>query len=107
MRLALVVMTCVLVGHAEAAKPAKQKTSAGAAHFAGDLDFAIVGTAVQLTARGEGKSGPWGDVVAEAIWSPPLANVLALLAGEIDELTINTGTFRAAFSNGDTLAGTL
>ena len=91
-----------------ATQPAKTRTTAGVAFVAGKLSFAIVEDRVQLTARGEGWSSPWGDVVAaEATWSPTIDNVMALLAGQIDELSIATGTFAAEFASGDTVSGTI
>jgi hypothetical protein len=78
------------------------------AFVAGKLEFAIVDDTVRLTARGAGWSSPWGEVAAaEATWSPTVDNVMALLAGQVDELSINTGTFAVEFANGDTIAGTL
>ena len=109
-RAAFVAVACTLLltGDAGAAKPAaKRKTTAGAAFFAGDLTVAIVDNTVQLTARGVGRSNPWGAVVAEAKWSPAVERVMELLAGQVDELTINTGTFSAEFEEGDTITGTL
>ena len=112
-RFALVAIACALLmaGDAAAAKPGSPKTTkttAGAAILAGDLSFAVIDDRVQLTARGTGVSGPWGEVVAaEAIWSPAVDNVLALLAGQVDELSIATGTFAVEFADGDTITGTL
>jgi hypothetical protein len=95
-------------GTGAATQPATTRTTAGVAFVAGKLSFAIADDRVHLTARGDGWSGPWGDVVAaEATWSPTIDNVMALLAGQIDELSIATGTFTAEFSNGDTLGGTI
>ena len=93
---------------AAATQPAKTRTTAGVAFVAGKLSFAIADDRVHLTARGDGWSSPWGDVVAaEATWSPTIDNVLALLAGRLDELSIATGTFSAEFSSGDRLGGTI
>src|SRR5688572_18896041 len=97
MRAVWVVMACAIIaGDANAGAPAKKPkthTSAGVAFFAGDLSFVVVGDRLQLTASGVGQSSPWGGVVAQATWSPTIDDALALLAGQIDELTINTGTF--------------
>ena len=109
-RAALVVIVCAMVGSAEAARPPKATTTRTVrtvALFAGDLAFVIDGDTVRLTARGDGRASRLGGVSAEATWSPAIDNVLALLAGQIEELTINTGTFSAEFDSGDTISGTL
>ena len=111
--LVLVGIACaaLLIGDTAAAPPPlvpKSQTTADVAFVAGDLTFAINGNTVQLTARGVGRSSPWGEVIrAEATWAPAIDNVLALLAGQIDELTINTGTFAVEFADGNTVHGTL
>jgi hypothetical protein len=113
--LVLVSIACALLVGDTAAAPrpplphtAKTRTTAGVALVAGHLGFAVNGNTVQLTARGVGRASPWGEViVAEATWAPAIDNVLALLAGQIDELTINTGAFAVEFADGDTVEGTL
>jgi hypothetical protein len=113
--MAFLVMSCALVAGdatATAAPPAangrKTKTTAGVALVAGKLEFAVVDETVQLRARGSGWSSPWGAVVAaEAAWSPSADKIMALLAGQIDELTINAGTFAVEFANGDTVGGAI
>jgi hypothetical protein len=109
MRLAFLVMLWVPVAAGDAAaKGPNTKTSAGVAFVAGKLEFAVVDDTVRLTARGSGWSSPWGDVVAaEATWSPTVDKVMAFLAGQLDELSIATGTFAVEFANGDTLDGTI
>jgi hypothetical protein len=109
MRLAFLVMLWVPVAAGDAAaKRPNTKTSAGVAVVAGKLEFAVVDDTVRLTARGSGWSSPWGDVVAaEATWSPSVDRIMALLAGQIDELTINTGTFAVEFANAGTVGGTI
>ena len=110
MRAALVAMTIALLAGdaAAAAKASKTRTTAGVAFIAGKLEFVIVDDTVRLTARGNGWSSPWGDVVAaEATWSPTVDKVMAFLAGQLDELSIATGTFSAEFASGDTVSGTL
>src|SRR4051812_11074428 len=110
----LVGLGCMLIsgdawapGAGVGGRAATQPT-AGVAFVAGKLSFAIADDRVHLTARGDGWSSPWGDVVAaEATWSPTLDNVMALLAGRLDELSIAAGTFSAEFSSGDTLGGTI
>jgi hypothetical protein len=111
-RAALVAIACALLLAGDPAEAKRRgterKTTAGVAILAGDLTFAIVGENVRLTALGSGRSSPWGDIVAaEATWSPAVDGALALLAGEVDELTINTGTFDVEFGDGDTITGTL
>ena len=111
--LVLVSIVCALLVGDTAAAPrlpdaARARRTAGVAFVAGELSFAVSGNTVQLTARGVGRSSPWGEViVAEATWAPAIDNVLALLAGQIDELTINTGTFAVEFADGNTVHGTL
>src|SRR5688500_9171436 len=105
-RVALMVMLCAIVGRTHAARP---PTTPGTSNLsvvavvAGDLTFAVNGEAVRLTARGDGRAARLGSLSAEATWSPPIDNVLALLAGQVDELTINTGTFAVEFADGDTI----
>ena len=108
----ITIAFALLVSDTAAAPPtpnaSKMRTTAGVAFVAGDLSFAVNGNTVQLTARGVGRSSPCGEViVAEATWAPAIDNVLALLAGQIDELTINTGTFAVEFAEGDAVRGTL
>jgi hypothetical protein len=109
--LGAIACAAMLAGDSVAARPTdggKTRTTAGVAFVAGDLGFAINGNTVQLTARGVGRSSPWGEVIAaEATWTPAIDNVLALLAGQIDELSIATGTFAVEFADGDTVHGTL
>jgi hypothetical protein len=111
MRIAVVVLACALLSGDAAAKlkaeATTRKTTAGAAFFAGELSFAIVDGTVELTARGAGLSSPWGAVVAEASWAPTIDRVMDLLAGNVEELSIATGTFSAEFADGDALGGTL
>jgi hypothetical protein len=109
-RVALMVMLCAIVGGAHAARP---PTTPGTSNLsivavvAGDLTFAVNGEAVRLTARGDGRAARLCGLSAEATWAPAIDNVLALLAGQIEELSIATGTFAVEFADGDTVHGML
>jgi len=107
-RAALLVAMCSIMTAAAPSPPPARKTTAGLAVFAGKLEFTIVDDMVRLAARGAGWSSPWGEVVAaEATWSPKVDDVMALFAGQLDALTVNTGTFAVEFASGDTIRGAL